>query len=324
MEYRIVTPPDLTREIAFYEKWIEMAYNGEMTYLKRTIDKRRSFPEWTRSILVVRAFYGDIHWNEISTTGKALISKYAIRTDYHAVIKNLIADVLSELELKHKDLQYKVFVDSSPVLEKPIARFAGFGIFGYNTLLLDPEWGSYFHIGGAFLSRDLAESVESLEDNPCLRCNLCVESCPTGALIKPGVLDASRCISYLTIEYKGVIPKELAVRMQNWVFGCDVCQEVCPLNRKKKNLKVHSMYREELIAPPIERLLYLEEKDFLNLFDKTPVLRTGYVRFLRNVIVVAYNIGYQYLLYNMYKQGKLQQERLWISQIEEMGGLNGP
>uniref|UniRef100_A0A7C2K636 tRNA epoxyqueuosine(34) reductase QueG n=1 Tax=candidate division WOR-3 bacterium TaxID=2052148 RepID=A0A7C2K636_UNCW3 len=324
MEYRIIPLPDLTREIAFYEKWIEMGYNGEMTYLKRTLDKRKTFPEGARSILVVRAFYNDIQWDEINTGGKALISKYAIRADYHTVIKNFIADFLAELEIKHKGLQYKVFVDSSPVLEKPIARFAGFGIIGYNTLLLDSEWGSYFHIGGAFLSRDLAEFVEILKDNPCLGCNLCVESCPTGALIKPGVLDASRCISYLTVEYKGVIPRELAVKMQNWVFGCDVCQEVCPLNRKKKYLKVHSMCREELIAPPIESLLSLEEKDFLKLFDETPVLRTGYVRFLRNVIVAAYNTGYLYLLYNMYKRGKLQQERLWMLQIDEMGGLNEP
>jgi epoxyqueuosine reductase len=322
MEFRIIPPPDLSKEIAFYEKWLEIGYNGEMEYLKRGLEKRRTFPEWVKSILVVRASYNDINWDGVEVEGKVMISKYAIRMDYHRVLKTHIAEFLSELESKHKGIAYKIFVDSSPVLEKPIAKNAGFGFIGYNTLLLDPERGSYFNLGGAFLSVDLSDSIGNIDTTSCLGCNLCIESCPTKALVKPGVLDASKCISYLTVEYKGVIPKDLAVRMESWVFGCDVCQEVCPLNKKAKLTEVYSPYKKELVAPSVEYLLSLDEEGFRRLFDNTPVLRTGYARFLRNVIVAAFNLGYHKLLYNMYKSGKLQKERLWILQLKELGVLN--
>ncbi|HOP31960.1 MAG TPA: tRNA epoxyqueuosine(34) reductase QueG [Candidatus Hydrothermia bacterium] len=289
--FRIIPLPDLTHYFLKYDEWLASGFHGDMDYLVRGKEKRRYFPEWANSILVCRSFYNDFSWGDVDFEACGLIAKYAVRDDYHITLKMKIYEILLEIEPKAESLRYKIFVDSSPVLEKPVGYFAGFGFIGSNTLVVDFEWGSYFNIGGAFLSVSNCEPSSPVTAEACVDCNLCVKACPTKALIQPGLLDARRCISYLTIEYKGVINVDKARGMGNWIFGCDLCQEICPLNKRLSDQNLISYARAHLIAPPLDFLVSLDEKEFYKLFSGTPVSRVGYVRFMRNVLVAAFNTG---------------------------------
>ncbi|MEO0259063.1 MAG: tRNA epoxyqueuosine(34) reductase QueG [candidate division WOR-3 bacterium] len=288
-EYRIIKLPDLSIFYEHYLDWINAGFYGEMTYLKVRAVERSQYPEFARSVLVARLFYNDSKITRVDSPYQFVVSRYAMRKDYHIVLKDLIGKVLFSIGEKKKSLRFKIFVDSSPVIEKALGYFAGLGFWGINTLLVDPEHGSFFNLGGAFLSVDLGEEILPQRYDYCIGCNLCLSACPTGAIISPFVIDARKCISYLTIEYKGVISKELATLMGNRGFGCDICQEVCPLNTKA--------FKVEILTPPIHtisfldifELLRLDEDRFVQRFKDTPIMRTGFIRFMRNVLVVAYN-----------------------------------
>lgn len=319
-EYRIIKLPDLTFYIEKYNEWLKNGYEGEMVYLRRRSAERASYPEFARSVLVARVFYSDFSWNGFNEPGKAYISKYAVRRDYHLVLREKIMEVVGEIESNKKGLQYKVFIDSSPVLEKPLGFTAGFGFWGFNTLLTDFSLGSYFNLGGAFLDLETEERGSVFDGNPCVNCGRCVTACPQGAFVKPGVMDARKCTSYLTIEYKGVIPKDLATRMGKWLFGCDICQEVCPLNKKVPIQSVLNPLFESLVKPDIEFLLKLDEEGFKKIFFQTPVERIGYQRFLRNLIVVAYNTGEKEIFRKVMEKAKNVDSELVKNQIKELCG----
>jgi epoxyqueuosine reductase len=289
-EYRIIKLPDLSFFQQIYREWIQRGFHGEMGYLERTAEWRFRLPEFTKSILIARLFYDDIEVMG-SSKDKIIFAKYAVREDYHRTLRAMIRRILDNLERRWKSLQFKIFVDSSPYPEKPMGYFSGFGFFGASSVLVDPNYGSFFNLGGAFLSSDLSEDYDILEDNYCAKCNLCVKACPTGAIVSPYIIDARKCISYLTIEYKGIIPRELAEKIGNRVFGCDVCQNVCPFNRKKRSLEVLIPAIKELISPDLEFFLEFDQEKFLQTFKKTPVIRIGYERFMRNLLIVAYNSG---------------------------------
>ncbi len=274
---------------------------------------------WAKSVLVARSFYNDFSWESVDVKDRALIAKYAVRDDYHNTLKEKIIAEIVRTEHHHKSLDFKIFVDSSAVIEKPLGYFSGFGFIGKNTLLVDQVAGSYFNLGGAFLSiSSLNNNVEKIDSDYCKDCNLCVKSCPTGAILPDRFLDARRCISYLTIEYKGVIEANLAKKMGSWVFGCDICQEVCPFN-KKDNVGVYDSYlREDLIAPNFNFLIELNEEKFKSLFDFTPVQRIGFVRFMRNVVIAAYNNGLDEILKNVIRKFGSDIPNLLKAQLREL------
>ncbi len=318
MDFRIVRLPDLDPFYSKFDEWILAGFHGEMGYLERRSGERSRPPDWAKAVLMSRIFYNDFSWETNAAKGGALISKYAVRADYHNVLRERVSKLLQKMEERRKGLQYRIFVDSSPVLEKPLAFFAGFGFMGANTLLVDKERGSFFNIGGAFLNIEAEDEFQLEQDNPCINCNLCIDACPTKAIIQPGLLDARRCISYLTIEYRGVIHADLATKMGSWVFGCDICQEICPFNKNPLAQISDSPLKERLLAPPLESLYNLDEAGFQSFFEGTPVIRAGFTKFLRNLIVAAFNSGDVHIIYNICRRVKKLKSPLLDEQIRVM------
>ncbi|MGB9824245.1 MAG: tRNA epoxyqueuosine(34) reductase QueG [Candidatus Hydrothermia bacterium] len=319
-EYRIIKPPDLSFFHQIYIEWIQKGFHGEMGYLERTAKRRFSLPEFTKSVLMARLFYDDIDFIE-SSKERIIFAKYAVRKDYHLTLKEMVSRVVNNLETRWKSLQFKIFVDSSPFPEKPMGYFSGFGFWGLSSLLIDPNYGSYFNLGGAFLSLDLGESYTPLSNDFCAKCNLCVKACPTGAIVSPHIIDARKCISYLTIEYKGIIPRELAEKIGNRVFGCDVCQNVCPFNRKKRSLEVINPAIKELISPDLEFFLKFDQEKFLQTFEETPVIRINYEKFMRNLLVIAYNSGDNSIKLKARQRILDLGYKLLLDQLKELEGI---
>jgi epoxyqueuosine reductase len=225
---------------AFYEAWLRAGYHGSMAYLARAdAVERRLRPTGFRSAVVVALNYytpDDADASDDPSVG--IIARYARGRDYHKVIKAKLLKLLAWLEdeVGRALPLARAYVDTGPVLERELARRAGLGWFGRNTMLLHPRRGSYFFLGSLLLDIELEPDAPFVEDH-CGTCNACVAACPTGALLGRNangapVMDATRCISYLTIENRGAIPRELRPLMGNRVFGCDICQEVCPFTRK--------------------------------------------------------------------------------------------
>lgn len=319
-EYRIIKLPDLSTFYEYYLEWLNSGFNGEMAYLKTRAVQRLQYPEFAKSILVARLFYDDNNGTGIVSPYQFVVSRYATRVDYHILLQDLIGNILSNIEEKRKSLQFKIFVDSSPVMEKPLGYLAGFGFWGKNSLLIDSERGSFFNLGGAFLSIDLAEETSVQHADYCAMCEACLTACPTGAIVSPFVIDARRCISYLTIEYKGVISRELANLMGNRGFGCDVCQEVCPLNMKVCKGEALNPMIPSIALMDIFDLLEFDENRFAQEFKDTPLLRTGFKRFMRNVIVVAYNTKDKNVIAKARAKVKEMGVELLIKQEEELKG----
>ncbi len=237
-----ITDPHPTEHGPFYRRWVDRGYHGEMTYLarpdavRRREDLRESLPE-VRSVLVVADAYGSEDAPGVpNDPSLGVVARYARGADYHRVLARKLERLrlwLSE-RLLLEDRPGRVYVDTGPVLERDLARRAGIGWFGRNTMLIDPERGSYFLLGALLLEVELPPD-EPFEADRCGTCRACLDACPTGALLGRDdagapVIDATRCISYLTIELRGPIPRELRPAIGNRVFGCDICQEVCPWN----------------------------------------------------------------------------------------------
>ena len=291
--FAIIKPLDFSFRKDYLIRWISSRFHGEMDYMARNLEKRLSpeklYPE-VKSILIVGIPYDTLRWNDIDKKGRGLISKYAIRRDYHRVIKKKLKKILSFLREKNSEIQGRIYVDSAPVLEKELARLAGIGFIGKNTMLISKKFGSYFFLGELFLNIELEEIKHPPVPLLCASCKRCVEACPSGAIVKPYILDASRCISYLTIEYRGIIKDDLENKMGQWIFGCDECQEVCPFNRKNKPLEVSLIPDEKRLANiKLEELILLRKEDFEEIFKGTPVKRAGYEMFMRNVFIAAGN-----------------------------------
>jgi len=240
-----VAPIRASDHAAFYQAWIEDGRHGTMDYLARPdAVERRCHPEraWhgVRSALVVAHNYNPVSDEDAaSSPERAIIARYARGRDYHKGIRKKLLALLRWLEdeVGHALPAARAYVDTGPVLERELARRAGLGWFGRNTMLIHPRRGSYFFLGSLLLDLEL-EPDEPFRADHCGTCNACVEACPTGALLGRDatgapVIDATRCISYLTIEQRGPIPPELRPLIGNRVFGCDICQEVCPWNAPK-------------------------------------------------------------------------------------------
>lgn len=288
-------------EAYFYFWWIRQGMAGEMRYLtdqraELRADPRSLLPQ-ARSIICVGLLYHTPFplSTQLSDRQRGWISRYAWGRDYHKILRRRLRDLAKRLELEFGKFHWKLGVDAIPFLERAYARRAGLGWIGRNTCLINQRLGSWFFLG------ELLTSLELEPDAPppdrCGSCRRCIDSCPTAALIpNPGpegpsvFLDARRCISYLTIEHRSSIPEGVRTLMGNHVFGCDICQDVCPWNRKAP-VTPETEFTPRWFAPPLEELASLNLEAFERHFAGTPVRRAGYEGFLRNVTIAIANSG---------------------------------
>ena len=278
----------LKEESAHVEQWLEDGHEGEMGYLTRNKEKRydpRLLVEGTKSIVTV--LYNYFPKQQIGSD-KFKIAKYAYGADYHEVLKNKMRLLLERIESETGRLENtRVFVDSAPVLDRAWAVRCGLGFIGKNTTLIHPKKGSFFFIGHLFLPIELAETGQTMA-NHCGRCTKCIDACPTGALESPFHIDARKCISYLTIEYKGSLAHLDPKTFKGWMYGCDICQDVCPYNRfALPNMESEFQPSEQLLAMREDDWKNLAKADFDTLFKHSAMQRAGYEGLRRNIDFIS-------------------------------------
>ena len=269
-------------------------YHGDMTWMEET-PERRSSPArlWSevRSIVMLGMSYAPASdpMATLARPDRGTISVYARSRDYHDVIKGKLKQVAGVLAAR-AGAQVKVFVDTAPVMEKPLAAAAGLGWQGKHSVLVSRQHGSWLFLGAIYTTADVSPDEPGRDH--CGSCRRCLEVCPTDAFPEPYVLDARRCIAYLTIEHKGPIPRDLRAGIGNRIFGCDDCLAVCPWNRFAQAAREQKLAaRDDLDALPLADLAALDDGAFRTLFAGTPVKRTGRDRFVRNVLVAVGNSG---------------------------------
>ena len=280
----------LEEESAHVEQWLESDCEGEMGYLTRNKEKRydpRLLVEGTKSIVTV--LYNYYPKQRIGDSDKFKIAKYAYGADYHDVLKRKMHQLLEGIEAQTGKLEgTRLFVDSAPVLDRAWAVRCGLGFIGKNTTLIHPKKGSFFFIGHLFLPIELEGTGKPLT-NRCGRCTKCLDACPSGALEAPFHIDARKCISYLTIEYKGSLAGIDPKTFNGWMYGCDICQDVCPYNRfALPNREPEFQPSERLIAMHDEDWKSLSKEDFDALFKHSAVQRAGYEGLKRNIDFLSY------------------------------------
>lgn len=273
--------------------WLEQGRHGEMSYMQRHLEARLD-PHYVlqdvKSVVVVGLGYRPAHGGK-STSSKGRISIYAQGRDYHDVLREKLTALGHYWESVWPDAGWRAVVDSAPLMERDYANLAGLGWFGKNTLLLNKKLGSYFFLGALLVTAELHYDVPH-ETAHCGTCTRCLDACPTDAFDGPYQLDPRRCISYLTIEHRSAIPMELRQGMGNWIFGCDVCQEVCPWNRKAPPTSEHEFLpNAENNGVDLLELLSLDDGEFRKRFRGTPLFRTKRDRVLRNACIAAGNSG---------------------------------
>ena len=282
---------ELGEHEAHLQRWLDAGYQGEMDYMAAH-GRKRSHPDelvpGTLRVVSLRMDYlpGDTRMAQrLQEPEKAYVSRYALGRDYHKLIRKRLQQLAERIQQAIGPFGYRAFVDSAPVLEKAIAEQSGLGWIGKNTLVLNRKAGSYFFLGELFVDIPLPEDEPHASEH-CGRCSACLDICPTAAFVGPYVLDARRCISYLTIELKGPIPEELRAPIGNRVFGCDDCQMVCPWNRFAKDTQQPDFQpRHGLDNAELAELFRWSEEEFLSRTEGSPLRRAGYERWLRNLAV---------------------------------------
>jgi epoxyqueuosine reductase len=273
--------------------WVAQGFAGAMGYMSRDVERRvdpsRVLPE-VRSIIVLGMNYYTSPVMPEASPGRGWVSRYAWGQDYHTVLSDKLKALVAFIrDLEGADVQARWYVDTGPILERELAWRAGLGWPGKNTNLINRQLGSWLFLGAILLDRELAYDAPATAH--CGTCTRCLVACPTGALVAPGVLDARRCISYLTIELRGPIPRELRPLMGTHIFGCDICQAVCPWNRKVPvSSESAFLPRAGFAAPELMPLLRLSEGEFRVRFRGSPVTRAKRRGLLRNVAVALGNL----------------------------------
>ena len=274
---------------AKFEAWVASGAHGVMKWMERDHEKRRDVRNilpGAKSILTLALNY--YHPDKMPDSGELKFSRYAWGTDYHEIIPPMLRALLAEIKQLAPEAEGRYYTDTGPLLEKPIAERAGVGWQGKHTNIITRELGSWVFLAEIILTIDL-EPDPSAEDL-CGTCTRCLDACPTGAFVEPYVLDARRCISYLTIEYRGPIPDEFHAPMGDWLFGCDICQEVCPWNRKAPvSTEPAFQPQPDLQSLDAGDLLTLTEDEFRQRFGHTALARPGHAGLLRNAAIVAGN-----------------------------------
>jgi epoxyqueuosine reductase len=280
---RISKAEPLNKEAFQLERWLAKDYNGEMDYMKNNFDKRidpRLLVDGAKSVISFTYNYYNINKQEDKEAPK--ISMYAYGRDYHKVVKKKLKVLFTFLKINIGDLNGRYFVDSAPVMEKSWAEKSGIGWIGKNSNLISKEQGSFFFL--AELIIDIPLKYDSPIKDYCGTCTKCIDSCPTEAITEPYVVDGSKCISYFTIELKEKIPLEMKGKFDNWMFGCDICQLVCPWNKySTTHNEPEFLPKRDLLKIKKDEWEDLEEETFNDIFEGSAVKRTGYKGLKRNI-----------------------------------------
>jgi len=290
------TNPNRPDHIDTYLEWIDNGYAGEMEYLKRpdAIAKRKDpkliFPG-CKSMIVVALPYTPPGFEKRDNKFPK-IANYAIGDDYHIVIPNLLAKLVNFIisKVKPVEVEYRIYTDTGALLEKETAQKAGLGWIGKNTCLIIPGSGSYFFLAEILIN--LPFDPDSIfEKDFCGNCTQCIDSCPTNCILPNRTIDANQCISYLTIENRKIIPEDLRNKIDGWIFGCDICQQVCPWNIKFSKEPQPNFFQtsESIQKFDILTELKLDKSEFKNKFSKSPISRVKYDGYKRNLLIAAGN-----------------------------------
>ncbi|MCU4516499.1 tRNA epoxyqueuosine(34) reductase QueG [Acinetobacter radioresistens] len=293
----VVAKPDAQAEMVRFQEYLDRGYHADMDYLKENLEKRADptlLVPGTKSIICVRMNY-------LVETPKpryvpyepnsAIIARYARGRDYHKIMRGRLKTLASRIRDKVGNFESRPFADSAPIFEKSLAESAGMGWTGKHTLLIHKKSGSFFVLGELFTSLDLPFDEPATAH--CGSCSACIDICPTQAIVEPYMLDARKCIAYLTIEYKGIIPQELRHSIGNRVFGCDDCQLICPWNSFAKKATIEDFNpRNGLDNISLLELWQWDEEIFLKNTEGSPLRRTGYQSFKRNIAIGLGNAPY--------------------------------
>jgi epoxyqueuosine reductase len=289
---RIAGPDSIPLAPERLTAWLEAGHHGSMEWMQETAERRSDpralWPE-VRSVILLGLNYGPAEdpLATLARKDRGSISVYARNRDYHDVIKGKLKEAAGFLAARARS-DVKVFVDTAPVMEKPLAEAAGLGWQGKHTVIVSREFGNWLFLGAIFTTAELP--ADSPEGDHCGSCRRCLDVCPTNAFPAPYQLDARRCISYLTIEHKGHVPAELRPGIGNRIFGCDDCLAVCPWNKfARAGREARLMQRDDLVALPLKDLARLDDPAFRTKFAGTPIKRTGRDRFVRNVLIAIGN-----------------------------------
>ncbi|MGY1529512.1 tRNA epoxyqueuosine(34) reductase QueG [Luteimonas sp. A649] len=290
-----ITGIDLGDDEGHLRDWLARGFHGSMDWMARHGDKRSRPQELvpgTISVLSVGLDYGrrdDTEaWETLADGERAYVARYALGRDYHKLMRNRLQKLADRIAAEIGPFGHRVFVDSAPVLERALARNAGLGWIGKHTCLIDRDGGSWFFLGEIYLDVPLPPDPPATPH--CGSCTRCIDICPTQAILGPNVLDARRCISYLTIEHEGAIDEELRSLMGNRIFGCDDCQLVCPWNKfARRSDEPDFRARNDLDTATLAELFAWEEDEFLRRTEGTALRRSGHARWLRNIAIALGN-----------------------------------
>ena len=290
----VTTPDAIPLAPARLAEFVADGFHGSMEWIAETLERRGEpaalWPQ-VRSIIVLAMNYGPDHdpRSVLDKRDRGAISVYARNRDYHDVMKGRLKEIAGKIVARAGG-DVKVFVDTAPVMEKPLAEAAGLGWQGKHTNLVSREHGSWLFLGTIFTTAELVP--DKAEDDHCGSCRACLDACPTDAFPAPYRLDARRCISYLTIENKGPIPHEFREKIGNRIYGCDDCLAACPWNKFARAASEAKLAaRDDLREPPLADLLQLDDAAFRAFFSGSPIKRIGRDRFVRNVLIAAGNSG---------------------------------
>ena len=272
----------LEEEAPRLEKWLRMKMNGEMKYMDNHFDKRLDPTKLVDDAKSIISLTYNYYPKDFLDKEVPKISKYAYGKDYHYVIKEKLNYFLLFIKEKIGDVNGRAFVDSAPILEKAWASKSGIGWVGKNSNLITKQVGSFYFLAELIVDLDL--DYDKIESDHCGQCTACIDSCPTQAIAQPYVVDGSKCISYFTIELKENIPKEFKGKFDDWVFGCDICQDVCPWNKFSKPHKEPLFQSSsELMKMSRDEWNEITEETFNKIFKDSAVKRTGYKGLTRNL-----------------------------------------
>ena len=304
------------------QTWVNKGFYGDMDWMHHHGSKRthpEELVEGTISIISVRMDYFPPDGADpeliLNHPEVAYISRYALGRDYHKLLRKRLQQLATKIQQEIGDFGYRVFVDSAPVMEKAIAEKAGLGWVGKHSNIISKEAGSWFFLGEIYTDLPLP-TVEPVTDH-CGSCTACLDVCPTQAIIAPYIVDARRCISYLTIELKGAIPEEFRVAIGNRIYGCDDCQLICPWNRfAKVTEQADFSIRNQLDRTHLLELFAWSENEFLLKLQGSPLRRIGYERWLRNIAIALGNSPPSTLIVNALESRKKRGSEMVVEHID--------
>ena len=316
-----IADTDLSRCAPDLRRWIAQGLHGTMGYMARNVDKRlhpERLVDSTIRIISARMDYmsGDALPALPRNDGSAYVARYALGRDYHKTVRRRLARLAQRINARVDGGSYRAFADSAPVLEKPLGEKAGLGWMGKNTLLLNEDAGSMFFLGEIYTNIPLPLSAANAPDQ-CGACKACINVCPTGAILGPRRLDATKCISYLTIENKDAIPPQLREGVGNRIFGCDDCQLVCPWNRyAKKTAEADFAPRHGLDDASLAELLGWDEATFMAKTEGMALRRVNYRQWVRNLAVAAGNAPYGEKLIGLLRRRRKDADEMVTEHID--------